>query len=840
MIPRCRLAVDAAAKAVGREAPTEAQYQHIEDSLSAAMRRLARTDTERWQTLSRDQQMQEGAASVMADIAEAAALKKMRAQLQIVKVAETAQRIDSLRGSYKDTPGHSGTYAEALKRDFNLTHVQIAAERKFALGSMIDLIEAAGDKKGAGMGQRMLMMAFDAENPGMTRDIVKEIFKDADGHTGNSTASTAARAWLDTIEKLRTRFNEAGGDVGKLDYGYVPQPHDTSKVRAAGVDLWVEKTAPLLDRSRYLLEDGSRMSDDALKDTLRAAYETLSTEGLNKQEPGAFKGSGSRANRGSDSRQIHFADGEAWATYMRDFGRGSIYDAMMGHVSGMVRDIGLVERYGPDATATARLQFDLSAMADGTQPTKLVGAMSINPQTYWDMISGKVGAPVDTTLANTFSLVRNLQTAAKLGGAVISSVNDLGTVLMNTGYNKLPYWQLIQDIGSQASKETREWMSVHGMIAESTASEINRWSGDHLGTNWSGKLAGSVLKWSLLNAWTDGLRQGFTMSMNAGLARMAKMGWSALDEFDRVRLTRAGITEADWAVLNTVPPAQFKGRELLTPQAIKASGHPDADAIAAKVFGLIHDESEFAVVNPDLATRAVITAGGAQAGTWGGEIARTVMQFKSFPTAMVTRHWGRMLEGNLGATDAPVMASRTAYGFALMATMTGLGAIAVQEKEILKGKDPIDMSKGRFWAKALAQGGGLSIAGDMFLVDPASSSTDSATTAIKNLAGPTIGTVTDLVLKNITENVWQASEGKDTHWEAELFAWGKAQTPGGNLWWFKPFVEHGFTNAVNESLSPGYLSRIQQRGQKDYGQKYWWAPRDAMPDRAPDLSAAIP
>lgn len=836
---KCRTAVSEAAKAAGRPEPTEAQFKAIEDQISAQMRRLARTDPD-WRTYTRDQQLTQAASAAMTDIKEAAARKLENAQRQILRVAETEQRVQALQDSFKGTKGHSGTRAEALKRDFELTHISIAAERKIAQGGLMDLIEAAGDKQGSGVGRKVLMAVFDAENPLMTKDIVGEIFKNADGSTGNKVATTAARAWLDTIEALRTRFNAAGGDVGRLDYGYVPQPHDTAKVRKAGVDGWVDKTAPLVDRNRYLNEDGSRMDDAQLKTFLRGAYETLSTEGLNKSEPGAFQGTGARANRGGESRQIHFADGDAWSQYMKDFGRGSIYDAMMGHIGGITRDIALVERYGPDANANARLQFDLAARADGTQVQKLVGTFDIAPQTYWNMITGKVGAPVDQTLANTFSMVRNLQTSAKLGGAVISSVTDLGTLAMNTGYNRLPYWQLVKDIGSQASKETRDWMSSHGMIAESTANEINRWSGDHMGSNWSGKLANSVLKWSLLNAWTDGLRQGFTMSMNAGLAKMAKSEWGALSGFDQSRLTRAGINEADWKVLNSIEPEQFKGRELMTPQAIKASEHKDANSIAAKVFGFIHDESEYAVVNPDLATRAIITQGGTQAGTWNGEIARTVAQFKSFPIAMVTRHWARMLEGDHDAQGAPMLANRALYSFALMATATGLGAVATQEKQILQGKDPIDMSKPRFWLKALAQGGGLSIAGDLFLVDPASSSTDAATTAIKNLAGPTVGTVTDLALKVITENIWQAAEGKDTHWEAEAVQWAKAQTPALNLWWLKPMVEHGFTNAMNESLSPGYLSRVQQRAYKDFHQQYWWSPKDQLPQRAPDLGAAVP
>lgn len=834
MNPKCKAAVTAAAQALNRAVPTAKQLQDIEDSIRARKGELARTQPG-WQALSRDQRMQAAAASLMADIDAAAQRKVDNAARQINAAAATDERVKLLQAANKG-PHRDGTRAEALKGDYRNSGVLVTAERKIAQGGLVDLIEAAGDRKGAGMGRQFLMRVFDAENPAMTRDVVREIFADANGHTGNAMASTAARAWLDTIEQLRQRFNGAGGDVGHLDYGYVPQPHNTARIRKAGRDGWVLSTMQWVDRSRYLHEDGRQLDDGEMIDVLHKVYDTLSTEGVNKKEPGSFTGSGARANRGSDSRQLHFADGDAWLQYNSAFGRGTLYDGMMGHISGMVRDTVLIERYGPDANANARLQFDLAAAEDGTKPGHLVGKFAINPETYWDMLTGKTGAPKDEGLARTFETVRNLQTAAKLGSAVVSSVTDLGTLALTAGYNRLPYWQLLKDIGSQGTKSTRDFMSSHGMIAESLASSMNRWSGDHLGSGWSGKLANSVMKLSFLNAWTDGLRQGFTMSMNAKLAEMAGKDWGALHEFDRSRLTRAGITDADWTALRGVAPTQFKGRTLLTPQAIKQAG--GSDQLAAKVFGFIHDESEYAIVNPDMATRAIVTHGGQQAGTPGGEIARTVMQFKSFPIAMFTRHWARMLEGDHGADGAPLLASRTAYGFALMTTLTGLGAVATQEKQILQGKDPIDMHRGRFWAKALAQGGGFAIAGDLFLVDPADSSVDAATNAIKNLAGPTIGSASELVLKDISENVWQASEGKDTHWQAELASWAKTQTPGASLWWVRPMIDHGFMNSMNESLSPGYLSRMQQRAQKDWGNGYWWRPQNGLPDRAPDLGAA--
>ena len=108
--------------------------------------------------------------------------------------------------------------------------------RDEAVSGLVDLLEAGRSGSGAGLGRKALMVLFDAENPLMSRDLAVEIFTGAKGSTGNSIAQKGAQAWLDTIEGMRQRFNAAGGDIRKLDYGYLPQPHDAGRVLDAG--LW--------------------------------------------------------------------------------------------------------------------------------------------------------------------------------------------------------------------------------------------------------------------------------------------------------------------------------------------------------------------------------------------------------------------------------------------------------------------------------------------------------------------------------------------------------------------------------------------------------------------------
>ncbi len=708
MNPKCIAEVQAAAKAMGRKALSTAQIDAIESQIRSKARELARTDPE-WQAKPADQRTVEAAQAVMADIQAAAARKVRNAELQVLKTAATEERIAAQRLLHQDS-----TRSAALVRDIELTGNYITGIKNEALSQMVDLMDAARTTEGTGYGRRLMMWLLDADNPTMTADLAREIFARGDGATGNSLARDGARAYLQVIEGQRGRFNAAGGDVGRLDYGYLPQPHDAAKVRGAGdaaaQQAWVDAILPKLDRRRYVTETGAPMAETELRAVLGRAWETIATEGLNQREPGAFTGSGAKANTGSEARQLHFADGDAYLAYMQQYGTGSMYDAITGHIGRMSRDIGLIERYGPNPNAQMRLQFDLAARADGRDIGDLPRSFGLRPQSYWDQISGVAGTAQNASLAAVGMHARNMQVFGKLGSAVLSSITDMGTFMQTTGYNRLPYWDALRNIGRTAgSADAREWLTAHGIIAESMAGDLNRWTGENIRQSWSGRLANSTMRLSLMNAWTDTLRRAFSMTMMQGLARMSKTEWGQLTEWDRTHLERKGLTADDWAVVQRAELTEFQGMQHLTPEAIRATGDTRANEVVAKVLGLIQDESEFAVLNPDLATRTLSTGAATQAGTARGELARSVMQFKSFPIAMISRHWRRMLDApEVSDGSAPALANRLMYGGAMLLTTTALGAIALQAKQVIAGKDPIDMQgdhAGKFWLKAVAQGG---------------------------------------------------------------------------------------------------------------------------------------
>lgn len=809
---------------IAGRALTQTEIDKIDAAISGTMQRMARTDPN-WQSKSLDQRILDAAGAAINDLLNAAIRKKENAQRQIIATLKTERQIQTLQKRLGK--GRSNAFVEHLVNVGNY----IEGTKKKVFSELMDLIDGATSGEGASLGKRTLQFLFDAENPAMTRDLVSEIFGNANGHTGNTIAIKAAKAWLESIEKLRVRFNNAGGDVRKIDYGYLPQAHDAIKIREAGIVKWVDSILPRLDRSRYRHEDGRLMSDLEMKQFLAAAWETLATDGLNKQTPGAFKGAGARANAGSEHRLIHFKDGESYLSYNAEYGAGSVFDAMLGHIGGLSRDIGLVEMMGPNPNQQFRLQNDLAKLQDlGVKRT-----FGNFPQAYWDILNGTTGSPDSAKLAQVGQHIRNIQTFGKLAGAVISSITDIGTILVSTGYNKLSYWDLLKNISTAGGKESQDFANIHGMIAESLIHDFNRFQGEFIANNWSGRLANSTMKLSFMNAWTDTMRRGFSLTMQAGLGKISKTAWAKLDEFDRDHLERKGITEEDWDVVNASSLTLYHGQQMLTPDAIAASGHARSDQVISKILGFITDESEFAVVNPDLKTRVVQTWGGTQAGTVKGELARSVMQFKSFPMAMISRHYGRMMEGGRDLQGTPILANKLAYTAALMLSTTLLGAIAFQTKQIVQGKDPVDMTSPKFWVRAAAQGGGAGFLSDMLLGDTTQDRSTMDTMG-RLLLGPTFGSLADIY--EITKgNIDEALAEKDTHIGAETLRFAKSHSPYVNLWYGKAAFDHMFLHAAQENLSPGYLARQKDRARKDWGQEYYWPPGEDLPQRPPDMSA---
>jgi hypothetical protein len=807
--------MEAVALVIGRRL-TQPEAKGIDDRISAKMRELARTD-QNWQTYTPGQRLVTAAEAVEKDFIGEVALKTRRAAQAVNALARAKKSLD-------DAAGKGERMFRGLADDMRKSEVYIKGVQREAWSGMLDAIMAAEP--------RFLGLL---ENPQAVRDFVQEVF--TPGATGNKLAQAGAKAWTEQAELLRQRFNNAGGDVGKLDYGYLPQPHDQNLVRNAGREQWTAFMADKLDARRYLNEDGSMQTVDQLRAMLDDVYTTISTGGANKIEPGKITGSSALAAKHGKPRELHFRDADAWLEYMSQFGRGQLFDGMQGHVHRLSADIGMVERYGPNPQQTFDTLYQVAykdAAMKGEKLTDMVqvgGVFAASTKSMWHNLSGKANIvkPENAQFAEINQGVRNLEVAGMLGKAVFSALADFNSYFLTTRFNKVPFNEALVNIVKAQSKEAKDFANKAGLMQEGFVADVHTMTGDNIINGWTGKAANLTMKATLLSGLTDAVRRAFSVGMMGAMGKLSKVEWSKLDADDRARLTKQGIDEADWAVISKAKPEDWRGSDMLTPESIRSiDGVSDADKnrVVAKVLGLITDESEYASVAPDLYGRSIVT-GQSEKGTAGGEFRRHVMLFKGTPIAMVTRHVERALTAN------EVGQSRVGYAAQMAVAGTILGASVIQLKDMMAGKDPRDMTDAKFWGAAMAQGGGLGIAGD-FLYTSLTGKNRGGNSAIATLAGPTAGQ-----LERGLDGLGYLADGEIEKAGDTLYRTLRSMTPGVNVWYAQSVLDHAFLMDLQEYLSPGFVRRMEQRARKDYDQDFYWQPDEMLPSRAPDVGAAV-
>jgi hypothetical protein len=307
-----------------------------------------------------------------------------------------------------------------------------------------------------------------------------------------------------------------------------------------------------------------------------ASHETLATGGANKTEPGQFSGTGARANRGSDSRVIHFKDGDSWIKYMGEYGEGSLYDSMIGHISRMSRDIALVERMGPNPEATFKAQADISKSVDNPHNTTFKEvmdsrSMGATPEAIWRIVSGEKGTAESRFIARSMSNLRNSQTASKIVWGPLTGLADVATNLQTLHYHRIPaieylsaYKDQIKGILKPLTKnEHVEFLKTQEVISESLLSSMERHSGQHMTHSLFGKVTNAVMKLTLMNAWTDAARNAFSDVLMRSYVKKLGKSWQQLDEWDTYLMGNKGITETDWAIITQARRCAGSGHQVV-------------------------------------------------------------------------------------------------------------------------------------------------------------------------------------------------------------------------------------------------------------------------------------
>ncbi|MGH8381742.1 hypothetical protein [Pseudomonas sp.] len=844
MRPEC---IKAVTQAIGRPL-TQPEIQGIENRVRRNMKQLAQTDPA-WQSKSAADRLNEAATKSAKDLVAEADLKKKRVALTIL----AHDRIESYMQRFPDQPleGLDRLLAFSSDGKSGIQSIESAtrAIRDDALSGMLDVIDVT---KGKFLG----LFQDEAGNLALVRELHGE-------DSGNAAAKVAAKQFKDTAEQLRQRFNRAGGDVGFLDDWSMPRDHSQVKV-ARDQAQWVSDHVKWANRGKYMNEDGTPMNDQQLTEFLNHAWQTLATGGTNKLEPGNAAGNGMRANRGSESRQIHYKDAESFIAAQKAYGEKNLLELLTGHIGGAARDIALVEGLGPNPSNQMRYFLDAGQKATDEAKPKLADKTAKQRKRIeylYEEVAGTREPPASAAIANGFDTYRALNVASRLGSAVITGITDQGTLGLTAAMNGMPVMQVFANEArmlNPANATDRRLAMRAGLGLNQMIGSLNRFGADGLGTTeaiagraakYSQTMASKVMQVSAMNAMTAGGQRAFGATMMDTIGSMTRRlkDFSVMDPVDVKYLERLGVNETDWSVWRLAQPEDWRGvgDQVLTSGSIYRIPNADLvplarqlkttpqrlkDQAATKLLGTVLDETNMAIIEPGAREKAFMH-GGVQRGTVKGELMRSFWQFKSFSIAMMMRHFKRAMAQETGWGKAGYMA-------ALMASTTVLGGMAIQLNEIASGRDPKNMLDDgalgapglRFGAAAFLKGGSLGLYGDFLFSDQ----TQGGQSALAALGGPIAGDI-----ESIFKLKGTAADGNVDSTGGNLVRLLKSHTPAANLWYTKAATDHMIFHQLQEYFSPGYLRNMRRRARKEFGQEYWWEPGDTTPDRAPSLGAAV-
>lgn len=796
----------------------------------------------------------EGSAktALAAELAEAGARKKALAALAEGKWDEIKGYLES----YRNAKGEPDVYAAAANLLENhgygagTSSVANRAKAKFdlAAGELADLLSKF----------RRSRLTGGRFNKPQAENVVREILGE---NTGNAEAKGMAEATSGVFEKLRNEFNAAGGAIDKLE-NYLPQNHNPAAVLRAGFKTWRDYIVPKLDTDR--MKDpltGGALSPERLDETLKSAWEHITTGGWSDREPSAMPfGKGSLANQRNEHRFLHFKSADDWLAYNRDFGQGDPMAAIFQHIKGMSRDTAAMELLGPNPGATvewlkqvvrseaAKSIADQPTLYRGENKAKIQDALNYDGwklQAMWDAVRGRTVA--SRRIATGFANARNVLTSAQLGGAsILAAAQDPFIDSAARHLSGLPATNAMAGILKTFSGYTREQAVRAGLGLDDFAhvmGEEVRYAGTLGGSEWSRWLADRTVNLNGLEPITQARKHMFGLEFTGVMADHANLSWQELGNANRPlqrTMEDYGLGSKDWDKLRAMEP--FVPSEGSAPILRPTDVATKDRRLAERYLEMILGQTERAVPTGTARSR-ILATGTATQGTILGELVGSGLQYKSFTLSFMALQWqAMMMEARGGSaagvalSAAPMVARGAAYAGAMAITATLAGAAALQIQNLVAGRDMQGMGV-KFWIAALQKGGGLGIMGDFLFSDVSRF----GNTPLETLAGPMLGFMADIT-KVAAGNMQKvlASDFKHIHAARDATNLMGRYTP---MLSSLPYTRMAYRRMVLDQLqfladpdAHKHFREQERQLRTDTGQGYYWKPGQALPERAPVMA----
>lgn len=659
-------------------------------------------------------------------------------------------------------------------------------------------------------------------------------------------------------EVSRVDANEAGAFIKNMP-GYITrQSHDMDRIRKAGFNEWRKDIEPRLDERTFRGVEDREAYLESLYDALSSGVHL--GNGVSG-ESAALKGFRNIGRGMSQERSIHFKSADDWIGYNGKYGIGELRESVFSGLMMSAQNTGLMKVLGPNAEMNYAALIDnivskkrTTAGFDKFQKGTKNGGRIDN---FKSAVTGEMNIPGGRKmLAQASGATRAFNSLTMLGSSVISSVSDVPVGAFEMRYQGQNFLQshggslanaggALGDIGKSIlnrkltvkSKEHRRVLAELGISLDATTGLFtNRFdpSGDMPGRLNRG--LNTFFRWNGLTVWTDSMRAGSMLGMASRIGSYIGMQHGRLPKGIQDVMTLYGIGKNEWSMISSAGTKTVDGvdGQFITPDMVldipddAVSAHLEKIGVTPTKYQIKKtkkdlseslrmyyvDRSQYAVIEPDAKTRAMMLQG-SQPGTVAGEMIRSIMQFKAFPVAIIQKVWGREIRGR----DTKTAAFKGMSEVIVMSLL--FGYITMTAKDLSKNRTPRDPKEKATWLAAFMQGGGAGIYAD-FLFGTASRF---GVSEVGTLLGPTVGTASTLFkLKN------RALDG-DPDVGKDLFklmysgvpAVASAFVPAAsalNAGYSRAVLDNLIYYNVMESFSPGYKRRMERRLKKENDQEF--------------------
>nr|BAR15585.1 putative internal virion protein [uncultured Mediterranean phage uvMED] len=672
-------------------------------------------------------------------------------------------------------------------------------------------------------------------------------------------------------EMIRQKLNDRGANIQKL-WGYiVKQSHDPSSIRNAAAILGVKniETDPSLKLKKdinynknflawknYVMNkldtDRTFANTDNVDEFMIDVYNSLVG---NKYliADGVGNSYGTRTSqdvaKGSKfKRVLHFKTADDWFDYNDKFGVGNLKESFFSGLQTAGRNLGIIDALGTKPKENIdKIRF---AVHDRLKKSgKDVGDIKNfrKLDKYMKVIDGSIYTVENFGVARYSAIARTLASMARLGGATISALADVGIYGSEVRYQGRSFlggmFEALSSLGRiKNTKQKKGIAEMLGFINDNTIYDMSarHQVGDNLNKGWT-KAQRTFFKLNLLSWWTNSLKEGAMLGLANYFARQKNLEFKNLNKQLQELFTMYDINPTKWdiirktamekaddgkefiniALLDQVSDADLKkitGLEKMTERQMRI----EREKFKASVSGILLDRSLYAVIEPDARVKGFMTQG-ALAGTLWGESIRFFGQFKAFPISIVQKVLGREMDYFKGRKQGDL--GRGIKGMAaLMVTSAMLGYMSMTIKDILKGRSPREIMgedgdvNFKTLLAALLQGGGLGIYGDVLFKE-----VRDKMAIIGGLAGPIPVTAADVLMAIIHGTRLEGGKAGKSAYDAVT-----AMIPFYNLFYIKSAFDYLIGFQIMETIKPGILERIENRMEKDYNQHFLFTKPSTM------------